>query len=64
MSEPTHCAKCRRQFDPADIRFIDSARRYSSSPFCSGCVDNCHDSEIADHFCPVDRWFHGRDYRT
>lgn len=57
------CAKCGVEFDPNDTRFIDSTRRHRNTPFCKGCVDACHDSEIADHFCVVDRWHHGHDYR-
>lgn len=51
------CRKCTARFDPSDIRFIDSRRRHADSPFCRACLDRCQDSELADHFCMVDRWF-------
>jgi hypothetical protein len=57
---PTHhrCARCKWTFDPHDKRFVDSRRRHGDSPFCNRCVDLCQDSEIADHWCPVDDWNH------
>src|SRR5438874_6405881 len=42
------CGKCRRPFDPADTSF-DGAARFYLTPYCRGCVDACHDNEIADH---------------
>ncbi|MBD3004688.1 hypothetical protein [Streptomyces sp. 5-10] len=50
------CVKCHTPFDASDTRFSGSRRRYGSSPFCHACVDRCGDSEIADHWCEVDRW--------
>lgn len=55
-AEPASCAKCLTEFDPDDTRFVDSQRRYGDSPFCGACVDRCHDSEIADHWCVIDEW--------
>ncbi|MFG2618013.1 hypothetical protein ACGFXC_10335 [Streptomyces sp. NPDC048507] len=49
------CAKCATPFED-DGKFLDSARRSAETPFCRACVDHCHDSEIADHVCVVDRW--------
>jgi hypothetical protein len=51
---PAACAACHRPFDPADTRW-DGAARQRDTPFCRACVDRCHDSEIADHRCPVCR---------
>lgn len=50
--ERAACGKCRTPFDPADTRF-DGAARYSLTPYCRGCVDRCHDTEIADHRCVI-----------
>lgn len=49
------CEKCRRPFDPADTRW-DGQARQDEMPFCRNCVSRCHDTEIADHWCPVDQW--------
>ncbi|MEU0207392.1 hypothetical protein [Streptomyces canus] len=46
------CGKCRQPFDPADTRF-DGRARYHETPYCRGCVDRCHDNEIADHRCVI-----------
>ncbi|HEY6115778.1 MAG TPA: hypothetical protein VI172_07445 [Candidatus Dormibacteraeota bacterium] len=46
------CGKCHRPFDPADTSF-DGAARYHLTPYCLGCVDACHDNEIADHRCVI-----------
>lgn len=46
------CGHCRRPFDPGDTRW-DGQARYGDTPWCRACVDRCHDSEIADHRCPV-----------
>lgn len=46
------CGRCREIFDPADMRWNGHAQ-YRSSGFCCRCVDLCHDSESADHRCPV-----------
>ena len=46
------CGKCRRPFDPADTRF-DGRGRFYLTPYCRGCVDRCHDNEIADHRCVI-----------
>jgi hypothetical protein len=46
------CGKCRQPFDPADTRF-DGHARYHLTPYCRGCVDRCHDNEIADHRCVI-----------
>lgn len=42
----SQCASCRGQFGP-------HRAQYKDRPFCTQCVDRCHDSEIADHRCPV-----------
>ncbi|MER6605648.1 hypothetical protein ABT282_06975 [Streptomyces sp. NPDC000927] len=31
-------------------------RKYAGTPYCRECVDNCHDSELADHWCQIDQW--------
>jgi len=46
------CGKCKTSFDPSDTRF-DGHARYYLTPFCKGCVDACHDTEIADHRCVI-----------
>jgi hypothetical protein len=46
------CGKCKTPFDPADTRF-DGHARYRDTPYCRGCVDACHDNEIADHRCVI-----------
>lgn len=46
------CGKCRQSFDPADTAF-DGRARFYLTPYCRGCVDRCHDSEIADHRCVI-----------
>ena len=46
------CGKCKTPFDPADTRF-DGRARYEETPYCRGCVDLCHDNEIADHRCVI-----------
>lgn len=46
------CGKCRHHFDPADKRF-DGRARYRLTPYCRGCVDRCHDTEVADHRCVI-----------
>jgi hypothetical protein len=46
------CRNCARLFDPDDTTF-DGAAQSGTSPWCRGCVDSCHDNEIADHRCPV-----------
>lgn len=51
--EPSEaCGKCKQPFDPADTRF-DGRARYHLTPYCRGCVDRCHDNEIADHRCVI-----------
>ena len=52
FEQPTSCGACRRPFDPSDTRWNGAARSYATG-FCRECVDRCHDSEIADHRCPV-----------
>ncbi|MFF3643421.1 hypothetical protein [Streptomyces sp. NPDC002564] len=52
VEEQPACAKCRTPFDPADTRFDGRARHYDT-PYCRGCVDRCHDNEIADHRCVI-----------
>lgn len=56
-----HCAKCRRAFDPTDTRF-DGRSRQSGTPFCRTCTSLCHETEIADHWCPIDAWRVGDPY--
>ncbi|WP_329177843.1 hypothetical protein [Streptomyces sp. NBC_01477] len=46
------CAVCRKLFDPADTRF-DGHARQGDTPFCRSCTGRCHDTEIADHRCPI-----------
>lgn len=46
------CRKCKQPFDPADARF-DGHARHKETPYCRGCVDRCHDNEIADHRCVI-----------
>lgn len=46
------CGKCKQPFDPADTSF-DGRARYHLTPYCRGCVDRCHDTEIADHRCVI-----------
>jgi len=46
------CGKCKQPFDPDDKRF-DGLARYYLTPYCRGCVDRCHDTEIADHRCVI-----------
>lgn len=46
------CGKCRQPFDSADSRF-DGRARFYLTPYCRGCVDRCHDTEIADHRCVI-----------
>lgn len=48
------CGQCRRPFDPTDPRF-DGRARQGETGFCRSCTDRCHDSEIADHRCPICR---------
>lgn len=53
----TQCVKCSNPFNEDDQRLIYSARRHAFTPFCQGCITRCNDSEIADHWCPVDQWY-------
>lgn len=46
------CGRCRRPFDPADTRF-DGHAEYRDSGYCRSCIDLCHNTEIADHRCPI-----------
>ncbi|MEH0574348.1 hypothetical protein QBA54_07590 [Streptomyces sp. B21-108] len=46
------CGKCRQPFDATDTRF-DGHNRFYLTPYCRGCVDACHDTEIADHRCVI-----------
>lgn len=46
------CGKCKQPFDLADTRF-DGRARFYLTPYCRGCVDRCHDNEIADHRCVI-----------
>jgi hypothetical protein len=50
----SRCAKCRRPFDPEDVTF-DGQAQHRDTPFCRSCVDHCHSTEIADHWCAVDQ---------
>ncbi|NUR38799.1 MAG: hypothetical protein HOV73_01765 [Streptomyces sp.] len=52
---PLACQKCGQPF-VEDGWFVDSRARHGDSPFCGECVDQCRDSEIADHWCVVDQW--------
>jgi hypothetical protein len=45
------CWKCTQPFGSTDARL-----QHADMPFCRECVDRCHDSEIADHWCVVDQW--------
>lgn len=49
------CKKCGRTFVD-DGKFVDSAARFGQTPFCRTCVGRCGDSEIADHWCEIDRY--------
>ncbi|CAL9369887.1 hypothetical protein SUDANB140_00831 [Streptomyces sp. enrichment culture] len=51
-SENERCGKCRQPFDPSDTRF-DGHARHKDTPYCRGCVDRCHDNEVADHRCVI-----------
>jgi hypothetical protein len=46
------CGKCKQPFDRDDKRFDGRARFYLTA-YCRGCVDRCHDNEIADHRCVI-----------
>lgn len=48
------CGKCRQPFNPADTSYNGHAR-YANTPYCRGCVEHCHDTEIADHACVICR---------
>ncbi|MEV0526003.1 hypothetical protein AB0I66_21440 [Streptomyces sp. NPDC050439] len=50
--QPAACAKCRQPFVPALTGFEERAQ-YASSPHCRGCVDRCHDNNVADHRCVI-----------
>jgi hypothetical protein len=51
--DPTErCGKCKQPFDRDDKRF-DGRARYYLTAYCRGCVDRCHDTEIADHRCVI-----------
>ncbi|NJP42291.1 hypothetical protein [Actinacidiphila epipremni] len=51
-AEVDACTVCRRPFDPADTRW-DGAARHRDTTYCRACVNRCHDTEIADHRCPI-----------
>ena len=51
------CRKCGRTFIE-DGKFLDSAAKDGNLPFCKTCVDRCHDTEIADHWCEIDQYRH------
>lgn len=55
------CQKCRRPFDQNDPSF-EGLGRHPNTPFCRECITLCHDSEIADHWCAVDRWRNEEEY--
>lgn len=57
------CKKCGRTFVD-DGKFIDSAAQYADFPYCRTCVDRCHDSEIADHWCEIDQHRTDRNITT
>ncbi|MEU1284948.1 hypothetical protein [Kitasatospora sp. NPDC005856] len=46
------CARCGRQFDHTDTRF-DGHGRHGLTDYCRACVDQCDDSESADHRCVI-----------
>jgi hypothetical protein len=46
------CGRCRRPFDPGDTRW-DGHAEYRDSGYCRSCVDLCHNTELADHRCPI-----------
>jgi hypothetical protein len=50
--ESEACGKCKQPFDSTDASF-DGHARYHLTPYCRGCVDRCHDNEIADHRCVI-----------
>lgn len=49
------CKRCGRTF-VEDGKFVDSAAQYLDFPYCKTCVDRCHDTEIADHWCEIDKF--------
>ncbi|MEU9406222.1 hypothetical protein AB0E08_11015 [Streptomyces sp. NPDC048281] len=49
--EKNRCRRCRTPFDPADGRF-DGNARHRETPWCRGCVDNCHEGG-AEHVCKI-----------
>ncbi|MFI9304810.1 hypothetical protein ACIG0C_36360 [Kitasatospora aureofaciens] len=46
------CARCGRQFDPDDTRH-DGHARHALTDYCRACVDQCHESDNADHRCVI-----------
>lgn len=53
LEEPTHCGRCGTAFDPTDTSF-DGRARYRQTPWCNGCIDNCHEGS-AEHVCVICR---------
>jgi hypothetical protein len=49
--ENNRCRRCRKPFDPADLRH-DGHGRYASTPWCRRCIDNCRDGS-AEHVCII-----------
>ena len=52
----THCRACGHAFVLSGDQPKDATWQQDDIPFCARCVSHCHDSEIADHFCMIDRW--------
>lgn len=49
--ENNRCRRCRKPFDPTDLRH-DGHGRYASTPWCRSCIDNCRGGS-AEHVCPI-----------
>lgn len=52
-AEVSHCIRCGNPFDPIDTRW-NGKGRHASNPWCRACLDACHDSDDAFHWCPID----------
>lgn len=55
MTTDEKCRRCSTPFEE-DGKLYRSTRRYKDTPFCGRCTDHCMETEIADHWCDVDRW--------
>lgn len=59
--ENNRCRRCRKPFDPTDLRH-DGHGRYASTPWCRSCIDNCRDGH-AEHVCIIDTQRYGGETR-